>query len=237
MKWNKLYKYPSSTRSLIQGSRHYDVNQEKLPSVTTILAATQSEEKRESLKAWQERVGKENSLRIRDQAAERGTAMHAYLEDYLNGKERVDLTPLGQEARPMAQQIIDKGLNNLEEIWGSEVTVFYPGLYAGAADVAGIYQGVESICDFKQSNKLKQRAWITDYFIQLGAYAMAHNHIYNTKITQGVILLCTKDGFFQQFIVNGSAFVSYQHDFLRKVDQYYKECVQNVARIRQNHDN
>ena len=116
MKWNKLYKYPSSTRSLIQGSRHYDVNQEKLPSVTMILAATQSEEKRESLKAWQERVGKENSLRIRDQAAERGTAMHAYLEDYLNGKERVDLTPLGQEARPMAQQIIDKGLNNLEEI-------------------------------------------------------------------------------------------------------------------------
>ena len=87
MKWNKLYRYPPSTRSLIQGSRHYDVNQEKLPSVTTILAATQSEEKRESLKAWQERVGKENSLRIRDQAAERGTAMHAYLEDYLNGKE------------------------------------------------------------------------------------------------------------------------------------------------------
>jgi genome maintenance exonuclease 1 len=52
---------------------------------------------------------------------------------------------------------------------------------------------------------------------------MAHNHIYNTKITQGVILLCTKDGLFQEFIVDGPAFVACQHDFLRKVDQYYEK--------------
>ena len=122
----------------------------------------------------------------------------------------------------MAQMIVDQGLKDLNEIWGSEVTVHYPGLYAGATDVAVIYNSAESIIDFKQSNKPKRREWISDYFPQLGAYAMAHNHVYGTKINQGVILMCTKDNLFQKFIVDGQEFVRFQHDFLRKVDQYYK---------------
>jgi genome maintenance exonuclease 1 len=121
----------------------------------------------------------------------------------------------------MAQMIVDRGLADLEEIWGSEVTLYYPGLYAGATDLAGIYDGQESICDFKQSNKPKRREWIADYFMQLAAYAMAHNYVYNTKITQGVILMCTKDNLFQKFVVDGKEFIKFQHDFLRKVDQYY----------------
>ena len=229
MKWNKKFRYPSSTRSLIRGSRHYDLGNEKLPSVTTILAATQTKEKRESLLKWQERIGKENATRIRDQAAERGTAMHAFLEAYLHGKQRVDLTNIGQEARIMAQQIIEQGLTDLEEFWGTEVTVFYPGLYAGATDLVGMYQGTESICDFKQSNKPKKKEWVGDYFLQLAAYAMAHNHVYNTKITQGVILLCTKDNLFQRFVVDGPEFVAHQHGFLARVSQYYKEKGINVA--------
>ena len=229
MKWNKRFKYPPSTRSLIRGSRHYDLGQEKLPSVTTILSATQSVEKRDSLQKWKERVGKENATRIRDQAAERGTAMHAYLEAYLLGKQRVDLTPIGQEARTMAQMIVDQGLKDLNEIWGSEVTVYYPGLYAGATDLVGMYQGMESICDFKQSNKPKKEEWIEDYFMQLAAYAMAHNCVYNTQITQGVILLCTKDNYFQRFITNGAEFITYQHRFLARVGQYYAEKGKDVA--------
>ena len=229
MKWNKRFRYPSSTRSLIQGSRHYDLGNEKLPSVTTILSATQTKEKRESLQKWQDRIGKEEATRIRDQAAERGTAMHSYLEAYLRGKQRVDLTNIGQEARIMAQQIIEQGLTDLGEFWGTEVTVFYPGLYAGATDLVGMYQGTESICDFKQSNKPKKKEWVEDYFLQLAAYAMAHNHIYNTKITQGVILLCTKDNLFQRFVTDGSEFVTYQHKFLARVGQYYDEKGRDVA--------
>ena len=221
MKWNKRFTYPTSQRSLIKGSRHYDVGQEKLPSVTTILAATQSQEKRDSLQRWKDRVGSDAADQIKNEAASRGTAMHAYLEDHLSGKQRIDLTPIGEAARTMAQMIVDQGFKDLNEIWGSEVTVYYPGLYAGATDVAGIYNSAESIIDFKQSNKPKRREWISDYFTQLGAYAMAHNHVYGTKINQGVILMCTKDNLFQKFIVDGQEFVRFQHDFLRKVDQYY----------------
>ena len=221
IKWNKRFKYPTSSRSVIRGSRHYDLGQEKLPSVTTILSATQSAEKIASLAKWKERVGSIEADKIKNEAANRGTAMHAFLEDYLIGKDRVDLTPVGQEARIMGQRIVDRGLADLEEVWGSEVTLYYPGLYAGATDLAGIYDGQESICDFKQSNKPKRKEWIGDYFTQLAAYAMAHNYVYNTKITQGVILMCTKDNFFQKFVIDGPEFIKFQHDFLRKIDQYY----------------
>ena len=226
MKWNKRFVYPKSQRSLIQGSRHYDINetQTKLPSVTTIISATQSEEKRQSLAAWKARVGAQGADRIRDVAALRGTAMHTYLDAYIRGTGHRDLTSIGKEAEPMAQQIINQGLIGLNEICGSEVVLYYPDLYAGATDVVGIYNGRESIIDFKQTNKPKRREWIEDYFIQLGAYAMAHNYVYQTKIQSGIILMCTKDKLFQKFEVSDKEFVGYQHAFLKKVDQYYRDC-------------
>ena len=226
IKWNKKFIYPKSQRSLIQGKRHYDISstQTKLPSVTTIISATQSEEKRQSLASWQARLGAQAAARVRDVAAMRGTAMHTFLDAYIRGTGHRDLTSVGREAEPMAKQIINQGLSGLDEIWGSEVVLYYPDLYAGATDVVGIYNGRESIIDFKQSNKPKRREWIDDYFIQLGAYAMAHNYVYQTKIQSGIILMCTKDNLFQKFEVSDKEFVGYQHAFLRKVDEYYRNC-------------
>ena len=225
IKWNKKFIYPKSQRSLIEGKRHYDISstQTKLPSVTTIIGATQSEEKRQKLAEWKAREGAQRADRIRDIAALRGTAMHTFLEAYVRGTGHKDLTSIGKEAEPMAQRIIEAGLGDLNEVWGSEVTLYYPGLYAGATDVVGIYNGRESIIDFKQTNKPKRREWIEDYFIQLGAYAMAHNYVYRTQIQSGIILMCSKDKLFQKFEVTDKEFVDYQHKFLKKVDQYYRD--------------
>ena len=110
---------------------------------------------------------------------------------------------------------------------GSGGNVVLSGLYAGATDVVGIYDGQPAIIDFKQSNKPKRREWIEDYFEQLGAYCMAHNYVYGTKIQSGIILMCTKDFMFQKFEVSGREFVRYQHAFLKKVDQYHGNCNQN----------
>ncbi len=225
MKWNKKFIYPTSTRALIDGKRHYDVGtNEKLPSVTTILSATQSEEKKKSLANWKARMGAHTADRIRDVSAMRGTSMHTYLEGYITGERHLDLTALGQEAGRMANVVIKSGLGDLEEVWGSEVTLYYPGLYAGATDVVGIYGGREAIIDFKQTNKPKQREWIDDYFTQLAGYAIAHNHVYDTKIQTGVILMCSKDCFFQKFEVSDKEFQGYMHTFLKKVEQYYANC-------------
>ena len=213
-------------RSLINGKRHYDVGEEKLPSVTTILSATQSEEKKKSLADWRARMGPQYADRVKDLAAMRGTAMHRYLEAFIDGSGHKDLTSIGREAEGMAKRIIESGLGELDEVWGQEVTLYYPGLYAGATDIVGVYEGQPAIIDFKQTNKPKKREWISDYFCQLGAYCMAHNYVYGTKIQKGVILMCSKDLLFQKFEVEGNDFVKHQHDFLRKIDQYYKNVPQ-----------
>ena len=224
MKFNAKFNYPSSVRALYNGMRLYDVNNEKLPSVTTILNETQSEEKKASLQAWKDRVGHKQAELISKEATNRGSSMHDYLEKFLLGKLNLDLLGDNTRERMMADQIIENGLRNkLDEIWGCEATLYYPGKFAGAADCIGVYEKKETIIDFKQSNKPKKEEWIEDYYLQCAAYSLAHNVVYNTNINQAVILLCTKDIVFQRFIVDGDKLKMYQDKFLQKVEQYYAQ--------------
>ena len=151
--------------------------------------------------------------------------MHAYLEKFLLGKLNLELIEFTEDkSKLMADEIIENGIKNkLSEIWGTEATLYYPGKYAGTCDACGVYEGQESIIDFKQSNKLKREEWIEDYYLQLGAYSLAHNVVYNSRITQGIILLCTVDNVFQDFRIEGEKLIDYQNKFLEKVNQYYNE--------------
>ena len=223
MEWNKKFTYPRSTRSLINGSRHYSLDGSNLPSVTTILKVTQSEEDKAAIEAWKQRVGHKEANRIKNEASSRGSSMHSYLEQYLLGKFNLDLLDEGERSKKMANEIIDNGLKDkLSEVWGAEATVYFPGKYAGTADCIGIYEGKESILDFKQSNKPKKEEYIEDYFLQVGAYSLAHNTVYNSKITQGVILICTVDRLFQDFKIEGTDLIKYQNKFLERVEQFYQ---------------
>jgi len=222
MKWNKQFIYPKTVRSSVDGVRKYSIGEEKLPSVTTIISSTQDAVKTENLARWKLKVGEVEAERIKNTAALRGTAMHSYLEHHVKGGNVLDLTDVGREARSMGQTIIEKGFGDLEEVWGVECTLYYPGLYAGQTDLCGVYQGRESIVDFKQSNKPKRAEWIGDYKLQLVAYATAHDCIFGTNIEQGVILMCTPDNYFQRFIVNGNEFREYKWKWLQKISDYYK---------------
>ena len=156
MKRNNNYIYPKTIREMIDGKRHYEINGiEKLPSVTTILKATEPDEKRESLQAWRDRVGDENATRIVDESAARGTAMHKILEKYILEEGYLDLTNVGKEAHNMAMQVIQNGLSNITEFYGSECTLYYPGLYAGQTDLIATHKGDMAVIDFKQTNKPK----------------------------------------------------------------------------------
>jgi hypothetical protein len=211
-------------RSMVSGSRMYAVNQEKLPSVTSILQATQSEEKKASLANWKARVGTTEANRIKNDASSRGTSMHNFLEKYLLGQLNLELLEEENKSKKMADEIIDQGIKNkLSEIWGTEATLYYPGKYAGTCDAVGVYEEKETIIDFKQSNKPKKEEWIEDYYLQLGAYSLAHNVVYNSKITQGIVLLCTVDNLFQDFRIQGEKLEKYQNKFLEKVEQFYHQ--------------
>jgi genome maintenance exonuclease 1 len=221
MEWNNKFTYPKSTRSIINGSRHYVLDGSNLPSVTTILKATQSEEDKAGIAAWKERVGHKEAERIKNEASNRGSSMHSYIEQFLLGKFNLDLLEEENKSKKMAEEIIDNGLKNkLSEIWGAEATVYYPGKYGGTADCIGVYEGKETILDFKQSNKPKKEEYIEDYFLQLGAYSLAHNTVYNSRITQGVILLCTVDRLFQDFKIEGNELINFQNQFLERVEQF-----------------
>ena len=224
MKWNNKFTYPKSTRSIVNGSRHYNLDGSNLPSVTTILKATQSEEDKAGIAAWKERVGHKEAERIKNEAANRGSSMHSYIEQFLLGKFNLDLLDEDNKSKKMAVEIIDNGLKNkLSEIWGTEATVYYPGKYAGTTDCIGIYEGKETILDFKQSNKPKKQEFILDYLLQGSAYSLAHNTVYNSRITQVAILICTVDGLFQDFKIEGNELINFQNQFLEKVEQFYHQ--------------
>ena len=228
MKLNTKFNYPKSIRAYYNGQRLYDINSEKLPSVTTILNATKSERDKAKLEEWRKRVGAKAADQISKEALSRGSSMHDFLEKFILNQLNLDLLGDNSLEKQMADQIIDNGLrNDLSEVWGVESTLYYPGKYAGAADLIGIYNGKESLLDFKTANKPRKDEYNDEYYMQLGAYSLAHDKVYGTNIKQGVILLCTKDLMFQRFIVDAERLKECQKRFLEKVEQYYSMKLNN----------
>ena len=216
-KLNK-YSYAHGTRSTELGSRNYEVAVYKLPSVTTVLGKTKDTS---FLDSWIKRKGKTEAERIKNESSTRGTSMHKYLENYVLGKGYEDLTDLGQETKRMAEKVIEVGLAPVSEYFGSEVTLYYPGLYAGQTDLVGLHNDKETIIDFKQANRPKREEWIGDYKLQAGAYAMAHDYVHGSSIEQCIIMICTPDLYYQEFRIEGTILRKAKHDFLRRLNQYY----------------
>ena len=218
IKYNDKYTYVSSSRIEDQETRLYDVNGYRLPSVTTILGKTKDQK---FLKDWKAKVGEQEAERIKNLSSSRGTSMHKFLEHYVLGTGYDDLTELGQKAKAMAQKVIEIGLAPVEEYYGSEVTLYYPGLYAGSTDLVCLHNGKETVVDFKQANRPKREEWIEDYYMQIAAYAMAHDYVHNSKIEQGVVMVCTPDLYYQEFVVSGAELRQWKHRFLKRLDMYY----------------
>jgi len=218
--WENKYSYGNYFRDDDNGPRTYKVGEKKVPSVTTILNATQSPEKKASLDAWRERVGHQEAQRIMIDASTRGTEMHYVLEQYINGKGYFNLSKKGAQARLMAHRLIEDGLGPLTKVFGSEVNLAYEDQWAGSTDLVAIYDGKPSIIDFKQSNKTKREEYITDYYYQIAAYSLAHKKQHG-EILQGFIAICTKDLLFQGFKMDQSKLSEYEDKWFKKVEQYY----------------
>ena len=231
------FPYEEMKKVNIDGARRYlTPDGEKVPSVTTILDATKSEESKQALRQWRNRVGHAKAQEITTEAAGRGTRMHKWIEDFikLDAIGEPGSNPYSQQSHLMAQEIINNGLVKCDEYWGTEVSLFFPGVYAGTTDLCGIHDGSEAIMDHKQSNKVKKREWIEDYFVQTAAYALAHNEVYNTKIRKGVIFLCVKpelvDGVWAkpqyiEFIIEGNEFDKYTDLWYKRLEKYYLKFV------------
>jgi genome maintenance exonuclease 1 len=228
------YNYAPLDRTTVDGKRHYCLpDGSKVPSVTTILDKTKPKEKVEALVNWKKRVGEAKAQEITTEAANRGTRMHAYLEHYVLQQDMKPLpsNPFAHPSWFMAAEVILKGLSNVDEFWGVEVPLYYSGLYAGTTDCIGLWKGRPAIMDFKQTNRPKKREWIDDYFLQLAAYAAAHNEMHGTTIDQGVILMACQpklleDGTYStpeyfEFEVLPDEFAHWANEWMKRVELYY----------------
>ena len=230
------YTYSKLTRDESSGKRLYATpDGHKVPSVTTILDKTKPAESRIALANWRKAVGEAKAQQITTEAANRGTRMHTYLENYIKGETLKDTVsnPYAQQSLVMAKKVIAEGMCHVDEVWGSEVPLYFPELYAGTTDCVGIHKGEQSILDFKQTNKPKKLEYIDDYFIQLTAYAMAHNEVHGTNIRKGVVFMCVKppeikpmtwgDPAYQEFILTPDKFDHWEKQWWNRVEQYYRE--------------
>ena len=228
------FDYTPCDRETINGKRHYCLpDGSKVPSVTTILDKTKPQEEKDALQRWRKSVGEQRAQEITTEAANRGTRMHSYLEQYVLTGDMKPLpgNPFAQPSWFMAAEVILNGLDNVDEFWGVEVPLYYSGLYAGTTDCLGVWKGKPAIMDFKQSNKVKKREYISDYFIQLAAYAAAHNNTHGTDINTGVILMAVQpklleDGGYSkpvylEFVIEGEEFAYWNNEWLKRVELYY----------------
>ena len=229
------FKHSTINREVVDGKRHYVTPLgHRVPSVTTILDKTKPAEDRQALANWKKAVGEKRAQEITSEAASRGTRMHSYIENYIKGetlKESVS-NPYANQSLLMAKKVIAEGFTKVTEVWGSEVPLYFPELYAGTTDCVGIHDGDEAILDFKQSNKPKKQEYIEDYFLQLTAYALAHNEVFGTNIRKGVIMMCVRppevapgqwgEPVYQQFILEPKDFDYWTNRWCDRVSEYYQ---------------
>tara|TARA_B100000212_G_scaffold310593_1_gene261761 strand:- start:2423 stop:3103 length:681 start_codon:yes stop_codon:yes gene_type:complete len=215
------YDYKEIKKKSVEGRRLYacpDGN--AVASVTTILDATKD---KTHLIAWRKRVGETKAKEITTEAAGVGTRMHKYLEDYVESGQwpTPGSNPYAQQAHKMAEQVKEQALTNIDEIWGSEVQLYHPKIYAGTTDLVGSYNGNPCIMDFKQTNKPKKKEWVEDYYLQLTAYALAHNELYGTDIKEGHVFMCSRDLQYQQFDLWPDEFKEWESKWWDRVYEYY----------------
>jgi len=217
------FNYTPISRKEINGKRLYATpDGNAVASVTTILDATKD---KTHLIAWRKRVGEKKAQEIVTEAASVGTRMHTYLEKYIETGvwPETGSNPYAQQAHGMAEVIKENALTDVDEIWGSEVNLYMPNMYAGTTDLVGQYKGQPCIMDFKQSNKVKKEEWVYDYFLQLVAYAEAHNEIYGTNICEGHVFMCCRDLTYQQFDIWPDEYAEWRNEWYNRVYRYYEQ--------------
>jgi genome maintenance exonuclease 1 len=211
------YNYKPLSRIDSPSGRKYIVGESRpLPSVTAILGKTQD---MTHLLEWRANVGIEEATRITTEASGIGTGMHSNLEKYILGNPMKGTVM----AQALAKVIIKKGLCNVNEVWGTEVGLYSKELYAGTTDVVGVHLNKPAVIDFKNSLREKQKEHISGYLMQLCAYSLAHNEMFGTDIRKGVVMIATREGKYQEFIIEDDEYTHYETMWANTVCKYYEK--------------
>jgi len=185
-----------------EGKRHYRVEGELYPSITTILSA----QKNEGLMRWRESIGSDVANFETRRAANRGKIFHKIVEDYLNNKKTLDyksdILPYG------LFNLVKKEIDRVDNIHNLEVTL-YSKKYkiAGRADCIAEFDGLLSVIDFKSANRAKKEEQLTTHAIQETAYSIMWEEMTKIPIEQIVTIVTCENGETQIIIEKPQFFI------------------------------
>lgn len=222
-----MFKYLELATETYDNKRWYHTEKGAYPSITTVLGHTASQEKINILNKWRESFGHEKADEYTKSRAAHGTMVHLLAERYLNGEDL--FVPVGGQEIPeydiRAFKALKLKLNKIQKIWGQEVALVSSKLeVAGRCDLIGIYNDKPVIIDFKTSARIKNDADIEDYKLQLCFYAIAHNEMFNTQITDGVIMMVA-NGLPLEFNVYLPTFAEMLQ---KRVNLFWKNTINNL---------
>lgn len=218
------HKYHELERVTHKNGKRYYVSPEedKLSSVTTILGATKDSK---GLQEWRNWVGDKEADRIVKEAVGLGSLMHEHLENWMQGIPRPGGTNLVRKmATDMADTIINRGLVNVDEVWGIEEILYYPKLYAGTADLIGVHKGEPAIMDYKTARKMKKPEHVVDYYCQGAAYCLAHNELFGTNLRKVVLFMVTRECEYKEWVLEGEEFDAIEKQWIERLHTFYKNA-------------
>ena len=214
-----LNELPPLKAKNVNGKRFYEhlETKEAYPSITSVLSIRD----KKGLHEWRQKVGEEVANHVMIQAANRGTAVHNMVEDYLNNVDLEQVDKYKKQFLPrMMFNVLKPELSKINNIRLQEAQMFSSDYtVAGRVDCIAEYDGVLSIVDFKTSTKEKNESWIENYFIQGSAYAEMFKEHFGEEVTQIVILIVTEEGTTQVFKKNK---VDYLPKLKQAVEDFYK---------------
>ena len=166
----------TAARITLNGKRHYTTPlfTGPAPSVTTIISETASEQNKKKLEMW----SKANPG-VKEKAAERGTAIHFGMEQYLKGNKDPEIAEDYLEFWSGMPKILDQfgdvlwaespvleafdftmGADEVARVWGADEE---GRAWAGAPDIIGFVEDKLTLADLKTSVKPYSRKWPKEY--------------------------------------------------------------------------
>lgn len=164
----------------------YDTPIGILPSVTTILEATESKEDKDRLRKWQHKQDKifgEQSKINNENYKNRGTEIHEAIYKFSHNNIEPETWNWKYEGNAQRWKCLKPFLKSITII-ECEIKVWHPSGYAGTADLICSLNDQLTLLDWKTSDRPKKRQWLEKAFVQTAAYAQAWNWNSHLQIEQ-----------------------------------------------------
>ncbi|MBU27225.1 MAG: exonuclease [Thaumarchaeota archaeon] len=184
------------------------------PSISTILSATATDDKKNGLKHW--KANEPAHEYITKQSQHVGTQSHKIIEDYLSSNlslEEFDLLPIAHfnNLKPY--------LENISDVTCIEQRMYSDKLkVAGTSDLIAYYNGELSIIDYKTKRKPQIDDYMYEYYLQTTCYAQMFHEVTGQKINQIVILVSSEKNTRQEFIKTCDAYIEPMRE---RIENYY----------------